>query len=108
MSYGQLYIYISILPILSKIIENHVHKSLYNYICENNLLCPNQFGFRPFHSCQTTLVDMINDFNIAMDQGCRIGCIAADLRKAFDVISHEILLRKLQIYGCNETCVKWF
>ena len=99
---------ISILPILSKIIENHVHKSLYNYICENNLLCPNQSGFRPFHSCQTTLVDMINDFNIAMDQGCMIGCIAADLRKAFDVISHDILLKKLQIYGCNETCVKWF
>jgi hypothetical protein len=99
---------ISILPILSKIMESHVHKTLYKHLCENNLLCVNQSGFRPLHSCQTVLTNISNDFNVAMDQGNMIGCVAADLRKAFDVISHKILLQKLGMYGCDTTCVRWF
>ena len=43
-----------------------------------------------------------------MNQGNMIGCVAADLRKAFDVISHEILLKRMQMYGCNRTCFNWF
>ena len=36
---------ISVLPVLSKVIEKHVHDTLYSYLCDNNLIYPKQSGF---------------------------------------------------------------
>ena len=62
---------ISVLPTASKILEHHVHKYLYNYFCDNNLLCNNQSGFGKKHCCSTCLTyimeycyDNINNLNI--------------------------------------------
>ena len=60
---------ISVLPVLSKIMEKHISDSFYKYLTDNQLLCSNQSGFRPWHSCQTVLVNIVNDFNVAMNQG---------------------------------------
>ena len=37
-----------------------------------------------------------------------IGCVLVDFRKAFDLVDHKILLKKLQCYKCSENCLKWF
>ena len=50
---------ISILPVLSKLFEKHVHESLMNYLEKYKLLYDNQSGFRPNHSCETALSHMI-------------------------------------------------
>ena len=52
----QNYRHISILPILSKVIERHVSNSLYTYIHKNDLIDVNQSGFRAHHSCETALL----------------------------------------------------
>ena len=49
---------ISILPLLSKPIEKHIHKHLLNFLTEHNLLCQSQSGFRPQHSCHTALAKL--------------------------------------------------
>ena len=36
------------------------------------------------------------------------GLTFVDFKKAFDVINHELLLKKLSIYGANDFTVKWF
>ena len=41
---------ISVLPVLSKVIERHVHDSLYSYLTEKNLIYPRESGFRKNHS----------------------------------------------------------
>ena len=46
---------VSILPIVSKIIERHVFNSFYEYLSTNNLITDSQSGFRPSHSCETAL-----------------------------------------------------
>ena len=43
-----------------------------------------------------------------MDTGEVVACLAVDLRRAFDVLSHKVLIEKLRLYGCSETCLKWF
>ena len=51
---------ISILPILSKILERHVSDCLLHYLNENDLLHVTQSGFRAQHSCETALTHMIH------------------------------------------------
>ena len=44
----------------------------------------------------------------AMDKGLFTGVVMIDLRKAFDVVDHKLLLKKLQVYGLNTNSLKWF
>ena len=44
---------ISILPVLSKLVERHVHKHFYAYLTQHNLLHAAQSGFRSKHSLET-------------------------------------------------------
>ena len=43
-----------------------------------------------------------------MDKGFFTGVVMTDLRKAFDVVDHKLLLKKLQVYGLNTNSLKWF
>ena len=99
---------ISILPNLSKLIEKHVHDSFMSYLTKHLLLHPNQSGFRQKHSCETALISLTDKWLQALDQGKIIGSVFVDFRKAFDMVDHEILLKKLKIYQCDEKTIRWF
>ena len=43
-----------------------------------------------------------------MDQGLYTGEIFLDLHKAFDVVNHDLIIAKLQIYGCSPSSLLWF
>ena len=42
-----------------------------------------------------------------MDKGLFTGVVMIDLRKAFDVVDHKLLLKKIQIYALNSNSLKW-
>ena len=37
-----------------------------------------------------------------------VGCVLVDFRKAFDLVDNQILLKKLECYKCNDSCLSWF
>ena len=74
---------ISILSTLSKVLERHVHDTLYQYFSDWNLFHVFQSGFRPKHSCQTALTKMMDTWLSAINDH-RV--IFLDFRKAFDVV----------------------
>ena len=80
---------ISVLPVLSKILEKHVHDSLMNFLVAYNLLHKTQSGFRPSHSCETALTGMINKWLDAINNGSMIGVVMVDFKKAFDLVDHK-------------------
>ena len=43
-----------------------------------------------------------------MDKDHFTGVVMIDLRKAFDVVDHKLLLKKLQVHGLNTNSLKWF
>ena len=72
---------ISVLPIISKVIERTVHNQLYAYLCRRNILSDSQFGFRPNHSTTTTLLEVQDYILNNMDKGFATGVIFLDLKK---------------------------
>ena len=93
---------------ISKVFERIVFDQLYTYFNENNLLHKNQSGFRKCHSTMTALIDATIEWLANMDQGKLNAVVYIDLAKAFDTISHEILLEKLHIYGVDTNSLSWF
>ena len=98
---------ISVLPVLSKVLEKLVFNQVYKYLVENELLCSNQHGFRPKHSTLTALLSITEDFYRKLDDGYVIGIVTLDLEKAFDLISYDILLKKLEYYGFDQNVLCW-
>lgn len=99
---------ISVLPVISKIIERFVHDKLYSYLQYHNILSNVQSGFRPHHSTQTTLLDVTDNILKSMDNKKATAIVFLDLRKAFDSVNHDILLKKLKHVGVNDIEFKWF
>ena len=90
---------ISILPILSKILEKAVHLQLYEYLNNHKLLSQQQSGFRPLHSTATSVTHIVDFLLENMNYGQLTGGIFLDLKKAFDVIPLNLILAKLKYYG---------
>ena len=55
-----------------------------------------QSGFRPYHSTNLCLAHSTDKILKGFDEGLLTGMILTDLQKAFDTISHEVLLQKLK------------
>ena len=99
---------ISILPTISKIFERHVNRHLMSYLNKYCLIHETQSGFRQKHSCQTALVKLIDQWLACIDKGDIVGSIFIDLRKAFDLVDHKTLIRKLSTYKCSQSSLQWF
>ena len=99
---------ISILPIISKILERWVHSVVYSYLDECNLIPCCQSGFRPQHSTETTLHDLTNTCYQVMERGEMTGTVFIDLSKAFDSVNHDIILDKLEKSNMSTSVINWF
>ena len=98
---------ISLLSIFDKIMEKIMHRKLYYFLEENNILFKKQFRFRKNNSTVYALMEITEKIKKSIDSGL-YGCgIFIDLRKAFDTVNHDILLMKLQHYGIRNNMLSW-
>lgn len=99
---------ISVLNILSKVIERIVYFQLVDYLEANALLSPAQFGFRRGCSTQQAVTYLTEFIRMNADKGNCTGALYLDLRKAFDSVHHGCLLQKIQYYGIIDEELDWF
>ena len=68
----------------------------------NSILC----GFRKAHNTQHPLFKLLHSWRRELDSGGFVGTILMDFSKAYDCISHELLIAKLEFYGLDEISLK--
>ena len=95
---------ISILPALSKVFERLLHKQISNHF--DNIFSDNQCGFRKGFNTQDCLLSLVEAWKTANDEKKAFGALLIDLSKAFDCMSHELLITKLHAYGCGSKTTK--
>ena len=99
---------ISHLPLLSKIIERIVHDQTEEFLSKNKLLYRFQSGFRKNYSTSTCLGNLTDKITTRFEKDLFAGKILIDLKKAFDTIDHQILLKKMKNLGFSKNTITWF
>ena len=85
-----------------------LHKCLYSFLETQNCFYPAQLGFQLSVSTNNTLMSIIENTQTQLDEGKYCVGVSVDLKKAFDTIDHNILVRKLDCYGIRGIANKWF
>jgi hypothetical protein len=99
---------ISVLPILSKVIEKFVEIEISEYLSLNNLLNKMQFGFKKSNSTTDALLFIKQQIITARNENNYCAVINLDLKKAFDSVPHHLLILKLFRLGFDDISLNWF
>ena len=97
----------AIIPIFSKILERVIFQQITEYLSRNELLHPNHHSYRKHHNTTTALIQMYDTWIKAVDEGELAGVCLLDMSAAFDIVDHELLMKKLKLYGFNDDAVGW-
>ena len=76
--------------------ESVINRNLLHFLETNNLLSPKQFGFRKNKSCSLQLLKCKNDWSNSLDKGKPVDVVYIDFCKAFDTVSHQKLILKME------------
>lgn len=96
---------ISILSAIPKLFEKIVNDQI-TFHCKN-IINTHQHGFMKGKSTSTNLIPFISDVANCLERGCEVHCIYTDFSKAFDKVSHWILVAKLEAYGFHGPLLSW-
>ena len=95
---------ISVLTVFSKIFERYYQSKLLPYF--NRIMSDKLSAYRRNYSSQHVLLRLIENWRRCLDENKVVGAVLMDLSKAFDCLSHELLIAKLEAYGFNENTIK--
>jgi hypothetical protein len=99
---------ISILPVLSKVLETVMREQVYSYFENNNLLSGSQHGFRTGRSTASAVEILSREVRSAFEDGESVALTLCDLSRAFDCVAHDVLLKKLECYGVSGSVLELF
>ena len=92
---------ISLTSIICKVLERIIYSHIMSNLECNNVLNNAQFGFRQRRSADLQLLQTVHDLALSLNEKSQTDCIFLDFSKAFDKVSHHLLLLKLRYYGIN-------
>ena len=99
---------VSNLPFVSKLLEKVVHSRLDDHFKCNELNDDDQTAYSKYNSTETMLISIQNDILTNMDNNKATILVMLDLSAAYDTISHDIFLKRLEMQcGVKGIALKW-
>lgn len=98
---------ISLTSIPCKILEHVIFSHLVKFLEFNSFFSPTQHGFRKKFSCETQLLSLTHKLHLILDRRSSADCIFLDFSKAFDKVSHKLLLYKLSKLNLDPKLFAW-
>ena len=99
---------ISVISVFSRMLERLTHDQLFEFLKINKSITCNQAAFRKLYSTITSLISSTDFWHENIDRSNVNLTIFLDLKKAFDTVDHDILLKKLRAYGIRGKTGHWF
>ena len=87
--------------------EHIIARNIMQHAEKNNILYPLQHGFRKGRSCETQLIEFVDDISKNLQEGHQSDILIMDFAKAFDKVNHSLLIHKLEYYGIDQKTTKW-
>ena len=98
---------VSLTCVACKIMEHVVASHIRHFLDKHGILSPYQHGFRKKLSCESQLIMTTHDILKRLDKKDSVDMAILDFSKAFDVVPHTRLLRKLRLYGIQGPTLNW-
>jgi hypothetical protein len=98
---------VSLTSQICKIFERIIAKEMMKFLESKNILTTNQYGFRKNRSGELSLINFYKDVFMAVDKGLQYDVIYLDFSKAFDKVSHKLLIHKLFNVGIRGKLLAW-
>lgn len=96
---------ISVLPVISKVFEKVLYSRIKTYLDTVNFLYEKQYGFQPQSNTLSATIDIVTRIKVNIDNKQIALGIFIDLKKAFDTVSHSLLIQKLRALGIAGTAL---
>ena len=105
---GNNYRPISVVLVLSKVLETHICDHLCDFLRSNGILHKVQSGFRKSFSTETALIRLIDELLLSLDKDNVTGLVMIEYKKVFNLIDHTLFLQKLWAAGIDNDYVLLF
>ena len=98
---------VSLTSIPCKLLEHVLVSNIMKHFEDNDILSKRQHGFRRGRSCESQLLEFVEEVSAGLDSGLATDVIIMDFAKAFDRVNHSLLTHKLEQYGVTGKTNKW-
>ncbi|XP_019330511.1 PREDICTED: RNA-directed DNA polymerase from mobile element jockey-like [Aptenodytes forsteri] len=98
---------VSLTSVPGKVMEQFILRALTRHERDNQGIRPSQHGFMRGRSCLTNLISFYDQVTRLVDEGKAVEVVYLDFSKAFDTVSHSILLEKLVAHGLDRRTLRW-
>ena len=98
---------VSLLCILSKLLESIITPQIVNHIKVKHLSCSQQHGFSKGKSTTTNLLEALNIWSEAVMHGIPVDILFLDYSKAFDSVPHLRLIKQVESFGIHGSALTW-